>query len=237
MENQTRLNKALSMMGLCSRRDADELIKAGKILVNNKQIIECGVKISPGDCVFYDGKSYNFSKNLVKKIWLYYKPRGLVTTHKDEKNRPTVFDDLKEKINMRVVSAGRLDLSSEGLLLITNDNDFVKFAENPKSNLERRYRVRLFGIPDEKMISELNKGVEIERIRYGPIKVKILERPLGKNCWIDCSLREGKNRELRNVFAHFGLLVNKLIRYKYGPYDLGSLCAGQVLESEMFSNI
>ncbi|MDR0744618.1 MAG: pseudouridine synthase, partial [Holosporales bacterium] len=149
--HKIRLNKALTLLGVCSRRAADKLIDTGKILINSNQIATQGMLISETDIISVLGKNYTLRTNsITKRIWIYYKPKGLVTTHKDEKNRTTVFDDLKKKIPERVISVGRLDLNSEGLLLITTDNDFAKYAQSPDNGWERKYKVRLFGIPNEK---------------------------------------------------------------------------------------
>ncbi|MDR3031054.1 MAG: rRNA pseudouridine synthase [Holosporales bacterium] len=228
-----RLNRALSLLGICSRRDADKLIEAGEIQVNAVPIKQHGTKISETDVVFFSGKRYSLSQSsLSKKIWIYYKPKGLITTHKDERNRPTVFEDLKKKIKERVISVGRLDLNSEGLLLVTNDNEFAKYAESPKTAWERRYKVRLFGIPSDYVISKIGKGIEIDKIKYGSVKIEIINEPKGKNCWVNCVLKEGKNREIRKLFSHFGIMVNRLIRYRYGPYELGSLAPYQIIKTD-----
>ncbi len=227
-----RLNKAMSMLGICSRRDADFYINEGKIKVNGSLVKEVGVKVSGGDVIGFAGKNFKFQEEMEHKVWLYYKPVGLVTTHSDEKNRETVFDDLREKIKERVISVGRLDLNSEGLLLLTNSGDFARFAESPKTGWERHYKVRVFGVPDQDMLRKLEGGMIIDGFKYAPMTIKSVDKMVSRNCWIDCILREGKNREIRNLFEHFGLQVSRLIRYKYGPYDLKDMKPGEVVEGD-----
>ena len=158
-ELSVRINKALATFGICSRREADDLVKSGKILLNSKSINQLGIKISTNDVITFNGKEYSLSKSRQKKIWIFYKPSGLITTHKDEKDRETVFDFLRTKIKERVISIGRLDLNSEGLLLITNDTEFSNFAESPKTGWKRKYKVRVFGDFNDQIIAKLSKGI------------------------------------------------------------------------------
>ena len=231
MNQTTRINQALSILGICSRRDADRLITEGKVFLNNQKVESPGIKISIGDILTVSGKSYTFSQKKETKIWIYYKPVGLVTTHKDEKNRKTVFEDLKHKIKERVISVGRLDLNSEGLLLLTNDSSFSKMAESPATAWKRYYKVRIFGQLTDEVISKLGKGVVIDEIKYAPMEIiKSSKDATSKNSWIKCVLTEGKNREIRKLFAHFNISVNRLIRYQYGSYELGDLKPGEVLQ-------
>ena len=223
----TRINKALSILGICSRRDADKLIFQEKVSINHKIVKELGTKVFDGDTISVSGKDYIFQAEKKTKIWIYYKPVGLVSSHKDEKNRKTIFDDLKTKINERVISVGRLDLNSEGLLLLTNDGSFSKYAES--SNWKRYYKVRIFGKLTDKMISEIQNGITIDNIHYAPMEIQISKITQSvKNQWINCVLTEGKNREIRKIFNHFGISVNRLIRYKYGPFELTNLEPGEV---------
>lgn len=227
MTESTRINKALSILGICSRRDADKLILNNQVSLNHKIINELGLKVSYGDTISVFGKDYIFQKKKNSKIWIYYKPIGLVTTHKDEKGRKTVFDDLKTKIKERVISVGRLDLNSEGLLLLTNDSDFSKQAET--SNWKRYYKVRIFGKLTSDIISKIQEGVTIDNINYAPMEIQNSKvNQLTKNQWINCVLTEGKNREIRKIFNHFQISVNRLIRYKYGAFELGDLKPGEV---------
>lgn len=232
MSEQMRLNKALAELGICSRRDADKLILAGDVCVDAKRVTELGTKVTIGSQIMVRGEGYKCIKAQTK-VWIFNKPAGLVTTHDDEKGRPTVFDYLQTKINERVISIGRLDLNSEGLLLLTNDGAFARFAESPKTGWERKYRVRIFGTLAEDAITELRKGATVDEIKYAPIIVEKLGGGTGKNQWIACTLHEGKNREIRKALAHYGVSVNRLIRTKYGEYELGDLARGDVRLAEV----
>ncbi|MDR1234270.1 MAG: rRNA pseudouridine synthase [Holosporales bacterium] len=236
MTEKTRLNKAMAMLGICSRRDADKLIEAKQVSVNNITVTELGYRISDGSeiVIAQTQNRYIFKQREIEdntKVWLYYKPVGIITTHRDNSGRLTVFDDLKDKIDERVISVGRLDINSEGLLVLTNNGEFARHAESPRTAWERRYRVRIFGYLGNDIIKQLRDGVRINDIRYAPIIVKQIDTYHGRNSWIDCTLHEGKNREIRKVFGHFNIMVNKLIRYKYGPYELGALNPGDVVET------
>lgn len=223
-----RLNKALASLGICSRRDADKLIANGDVFVNDELVSELGFKVSETDRLTVLGRDYTLNSCRCKSVWIYYKPVGLVTTHKDEKNRRTVFDDVAPNIGERVISVGRLDLNSEGLLLLTNDSEFARKAESPQTGWERHYKVRIFGDLTDEIIAEVKHGVVIDRIRYGPMIINRLTKGNGKNQWIECILTEGKNREIRRILNHFGIAVNKLIRIKYGPFELGDLKPGEL---------
>ena len=243
---QMRLNKALAMLGICSRRDADRLIMSGEIFVNGEVITKVGTKVSMKDTIQVFGKIYTINNKKFPAIWLYYKPRGLITSHNDERGRRTVFDDVCSKINERVISVGRLDLNSEGLLLLTNDAAFARQAESPQAGWKRHYKVRVFGTLTEEIVNKVAKGITIDGINYAPIQITSLhdekfpknEKVFGKantphgntrmNHWIECVLLEGKNREIRKILNHFGLAVNRLIRTRYGIYELGSLKPGEV---------
>ena len=228
MINETRLNKAMSILGICSRRDGDRFIADGKVSVNGKVVSATGSRVLENDKISFDGQDYVFTNDVKRKAWIYYKPAGLVTSHNDENDRETVFDDLKDKIKERVISVGRLDLNSEGLLVLTNSGKFSQFAESPKTGWERHYKVRIFGELTSEIISQLEAGVTIDEISYAPLKITSINQGEGSNSWIECVLTEGKNREIRKLFEHFGILVNRLIRFKYGPYELGDLQPGDV---------
>ena len=200
----------MAMLGICSRRDADAYIALGKVVVNGKVVTEAGTKIRNKDVVVFEEQTFEFQDKIDEKVWIYYKPNGLVTTHNDEKNRETVFDDLKNKIDERVISVGRLDLNSEGLLLLTNSGDFARFAESPKTGWKRHYKVRLFGFPDKSVVEKLERGIVIDGFEYAPMIVKILDKVPSRNCWVDCVLTEGKNREIRKLFEHFGIRLEFL---------------------------
>ena len=229
MNKEIRLNKALSMLGICSRRDADKFIQSGQIFVNGCQVTELGAKILPNDKIKIAGKEYTLEREKQTKIWLYYKPVGLITTHKDELGRRTVFDDLRTKIKERVISVGRLDINSEGLLLLTNNSDFARYAESPATGWERHYKVRVFGEITDDILAQIRKGVSVDGIKYAPMAVAILRETSGKNHWLECVLTEGKNREIRKIFEHFGLSVNRLIRTQYGGYSLNDMRPGDVI--------
>ncbi|MBQ2174635.1 MAG: rRNA pseudouridine synthase [Alphaproteobacteria bacterium] len=229
MNKVIRLNRALSMLGICSRRDADKLIQSGQVFVNNNPVVELGAKIRQNDKIKVFDKEYNLNHKGKTKVWLYYKPIGLVTTHKDELGRRTVFDEIHTKITERVISVGRLDINSEGLLLLTNDSKFAKHAESPQTGWKRHYKVRVFGDITDDMMAQIRRGISIDGIKYAPMEVAVLRETSGKNRWLKCILTEGKNREIRKIFEHFGLSVNRLIRTQYGDYSLNDMKPGDVI--------
>ncbi|WP_448207563.1 pseudouridine synthase [Azospirillum sp. sgz302134] len=221
-----RIAKRLARAGLCSRRDAERWITEGRVAVNGKTLDSPACVVRPGDIVQVDGKA--IPEPEPARLWRYYKPSGLVTTARDEKGRSTVFDRLPPDMP-RVISIGRLDLTTEGLLLLTNDGELARFLELPATGWTRRYRVRVFGEVDEVKLAELEKGPTIEGVKYGPIEA-VLDRIQGRNAWLTVSLKEGKNREIRKVMEALGLQVNRLIRVAYGPFQLGKLEEGAVEE-------
>ncbi len=221
-----RIAKVIARAGVCSRRDAERLIADGKVKVNGKTINSPALNVSDTDKIAVGGKLIPTKEKT--RLWKYHKPTGLVTTHKDEKDRQTVFSSLPPDMP-RVISVGRLDLNSEGLLLLTNDGELARRLEMPKNAWKRRYRVRVFGEPTKDMIAQLKKGVEIDGVQYGEISVTI-DRVKGDNSWLTIALQEGKNREIRKVMEHFGYQVSRLIRVAYGPFQLGSLPEGGLEE-------
>lgn len=221
-----RIAKRLARAGLCSRRDAERWIAEGRVAVNSRVLDSPACVVRPGDIVQVDGKV--IPEPEPARLWRYHKPSGLVTTARDEKGRETVFDRLPPDLP-RVVSIGRLDLTTEGLLLLTNDGELARFLELPATGWTRRYRVRVFGEVDEKQLAALGKGPTIEGVQYGPIEAA-LDRVQGRNAWLTVSLKEGKNREIRKVMESLGLQVNRLIRVAYGPFQLGKLEEGAVEE-------
>jgi len=221
-----RIAKRLARAGLCSRRDAERWIAEGRVAVNSRVLDSPACVVRPGDIVQVDGKV--IPEPEPARLWRYHKPSGLVTTARDEKGRETVFDRLPPDLP-RVVSIGRLDLTTEGLLLLTNDGELARFLELPATGWTRRYRVRVFGEVDEKQLAALEKGPTIEGVKYGPIEAA-LDRIQGRNAWLTVSLKEGKNREIRKVMESLGLQVNRLIRVAYGPFQLGKLEEGAVEE-------
>lgn len=221
-----RIAKLMARSGVCSRRAAEELIKQGRVTVNGAVVDSPAFNVEGCEKILLDGEKLPKTDNT--RLWLYHKPAGLVTSHKDEKSRPTVFDNLPPSLP-RVISVGRLDLNSEGLLLLTNDGELSRKLEMPSNGWIRRYKVRVFGDADSKKFQKLEKGIVIDGVEYGQIKVEI-EAKQGANTWLLVSLSEGKNREIRKVMKHLGLEVSRLIRLSYGPFQLGSLKKGEVKE-------
>jgi 23S rRNA pseudouridine2605 synthase len=221
-----RIAKWLSRAGVASRRDVERMLAEGTIKLNGKIVEHPATFISPGDVVQVSGKVVDQPDRT--RVWRYHKPEGLVTTHKDPEGRPTVFEKLRLQLP-RVVSVGRLDLTSEGLLLLTNDGGLARQLELPATGWLRRYRVRVFGVPNEGALKALAKGVTVEGVKYGPIEAEV-DAKKGDNTWLSVSLREGRNREIRRVMAHLGLSVSRLIRVAYGPFQLGTLERGGIEE-------
>ena len=221
-----RIAKLLARVGLCSRRDAERWIAAGRVSVDGQVLSSPAMTVTAANVVRVDGTPLPSPER--PRLWRYHKPAGLVTTHRDEKGRPTVFDALPKELP-RVISVGRLDLTSEGLLLLTNDGALARRLELPATGWLRRYKVRVHGGVDPDRLAALEKGVTIEGVAYGPIRAS-LERRQGSNAWIALALREGKNREVRRVLEHLGLPVTRLIRLSFGPFQLGNLARGEVAE-------
>ena len=221
-----RIAKVVSRAGLASRRDAEEWIVQGRVTVNGRVINSPALDVTANDVITVDGKPLPPRERT--RLFMFHKPRGLMTTHADPEGRPTVFDNLPEGLP-RLISIGRLDFNTEGLLLLTNDGGLARALELPDTGWLRRYRVRAHGEVTQAQLDELKKGVEVDGVKYGPIDAT-LERDQGANVWLVFAIREGKNREVRNVLAHLGLEVNRLIRVSYGPFQLGELAEGEVEE-------
>ena len=221
-----RIAKFIARAGVASRRDAEKLLAEGKVKMNNIVITHPATFVGAGDLVTVAGKLVDTPDKT--RLWRYHKPEGLVTTHRDPEDRPTVFQKLPPHLP-RVVSVGRLDLNSEGLLLLTNDGALARQLELPSNGWLRRYRVRVFGAVDSAALASLARGVTIEGMRYGEIDAAIDSRK-GDNTWLTVSLREGRNREIRRVLLHLGYRVSRLIRVAYGPFQLGMLERGAVEE-------
>jgi 23S rRNA pseudouridine2605 synthase len=221
-----RIAKLLARAGLCSRRDAERWIAAGRVSVDGHILTTPAVTVTAGNEVRVDGAPLPTPER--PRLWRYHKPAGLVTTHRDDKGRPTVFDALPKELP-RVISVGRLDLTSEGLLLLTNDGALARRLELPATGWLRRYKVRVHGEVDPDRLAALEKGTTIDGVAYGPIRAG-LERRQGSNAWIALALREGKNREVRRVLEHLGLPVTRLIRLSFGPFQLGNLARGEIAE-------
>ena len=225
-EKGERIAKRLARAGVCSRRDAEKLIAEGRVTLNGKVLETPATLVFDHDEIIVDGHVIEAKEPT--RLWLYHKPAGLVTSHNDEKGRETVFDQLPENMP-RVISVGRLDLNSEGLLLLTNDGALSRHLEMPSTGFARKYRVRALGTISQDELDELQNGVTIDGIVYGAIEA-VLEPSTAANVWIDVTLHEGKNREIRRVFEYLGLSVNRLIRVSYGPFALGNLAVGKIEE-------
>ncbi|MCA8893761.1 MAG: pseudouridine synthase [Parvularculaceae bacterium] len=221
-----RIAKFLARAGVASRRDAEKLIEQGIVTVDGKVLETPAFKVLPGMDVRVDGM--RVGEKAPPRLWRYHKPAGLMTTHKDPQGRPTVFESVAGRLP-RVVSVGRLDLNTEGLLLLTNDGALARRLELPSTGWVRRYRVRAYGPADPKKLAALANGVTIDGVDYKPIRAE-LDHMQGGNAWITISITEGKNREVRKVMEHLGLKVNRLIRTAYGPFQLGKLEKGGIEE-------
>jgi 23S rRNA pseudouridine2605 synthase len=221
-EGGERVARALARAGVASRREAERLIAAGRVALNGEPLTSPAVNVGLNDILTLDGKPV--AEREPARLWRYHKPPGLITTHKDPKGRPTVFERLPPGLP-RVISVGRLDLSSEGLLLLTNDGELARQLELPSSGVVRRYRARAYGHASQEKLDRLAEGITVEGMAYGPIRAH-LDGGKGANVWITLELGEGKNREVRRVLEALGLKVNRLIRVSYGPIELGDLPAG-----------
>jgi 23S rRNA pseudouridine2605 synthase len=221
-----RIAKVIARAGVCSRRDAEKLIEAGRVAVNGSTITSPALNVSDDVIVTIDGKPIPGLSPT--RLWRYHKPAGLVTSHRDPEGRPTVFASLPPSLP-RVVSVGRLDINSEGLLLLTNDGELARRLELPAQGWIRRYRARLFGNVTQADLNKLAKGVTIDGVHYGPVTAE-LERAKGPYAWATIGLKEGKNREVKRVMEHLGLKVARLIRVSFGPFHLGHLPDGAVDE-------
>ncbi len=221
-----RIAKIIARSGICSRRDAEKLILEGKVTVDGKLIDSPALNVGEENVITVNGKVIGAKETT--RLWRYHKPKGLITSHKDPKGRPTVFDSLPKYLP-RVISVGRLDFNTEGLLLLTNDGELSRKMELPANAWTRRYRVRVHGKIDEKKLSSLKKGITIEGIRYGEI-IATIEKIQGTNAWLNVAITEGKNREVRKVMKALELEVTRLIRVSYGPFHLGNLASGEVSE-------
>ena len=224
-----RVAKIIARAGRCSRRDAEAWIAEGRVSVNGKVLSSPAVTLGPSDQITIDGVPLAARQRT--RLFLFHKPRGLVTTNKDPEGRPTIFDYLHQHAPdaPRLMSIGRLDINTEGLLLLTNDGGLARVLELPSTGWLRRYRVRANGETNQAILDGLTKGVTIEGIRYAGIEA-VLDRQQGANCWLTLGLREGKNREIKRVLEHLGLTVNRLIRISFGPFQLGDLGEGKIEE-------
>ena len=222
-----RIAKAIARSGLCSRREAERWIINGQVKLNSKILTECGVNVTSKDVIEVNGKP--LPNKVITKLWMYHKQRGYLVTNYDPEGRPTIFDQLKNRLETRFISVGRLDMDSEGLILLTNDGDLARKLELPATGWLRKYRVRVHGYVIPKDLEPLKNGITIDGIKYGRIDAA-LDRQQGSNAWLTLSFREGKNREVRKVMNHLGYNVNRLIRISFGPFNLKNLPSGELEE-------
>lgn len=225
-EKGERIAKFMARAGLCSRREAERWIGQGRVKVNGKVLETPACLVSAADEVIVNGKKIGAAQET--RLFLYHKQTGVITSNKDEQGRPTVFDRLPENMP-RVVTVGRLDMNTEGLLLLTNDGELSRYLELPATGWKRKYRVRVHGRVSEGKLAKLKKGISHEGVRYKPI-IAVLESQTGANSWLEVTLTEGKNREVRRAMEAIDLTVNRLIRVSYGPFNLGSLPKGAMVE-------
>lgn len=225
-KKEERIAKTIAAAGVCSRREAERLILDGRVKVNGVVLKTPAFLTSEQDQILIDDQPLPGRQK--RRLWCYHKPAGLITTHRDPGGRPTVFEKLPKYLP-RVVSVGRLDFNSEGLLLLTTDGALARALEHPSRGWTRRYRVRVHGDVTPTIIERLKQGITVKGIHYAPCELEI-ERKQGSNTWVTITLKEGKNREIRNMMAFFGLPVTRLIRVSYGPFQLGSLAPGEVRE-------
>ena len=223
-----RIAKFMAAAGLCSRRDAERWIAEGRVLLNGNTLDTPATLVNEDDDIIVDGKRIRL-KAETPRLFVYHKPAGLVTSHRDEKGRATVFDHLPRDLP-RVISVGRLDLDSEGLLLLTTSGPLARAMELPANAQVRTYRVRIRGTPMETHLQQLERGVKVDGVQYQPIDVEIEREKEGRNQWLTLTLREGKNREIRRIFEHFDLPVSRLIRIQYGNFHLDDLEPEEVAE-------
>ena len=221
-----RIAKVIARAGLCSRRDAEKWIAEGRVVLDGVKLTSPAITVGAGSIILIDGKA--LPDPAPTRLWRYHKPSGLVTSHRDEKSRETMFDKLPPELG-RVISVGRLDLNSEGLILLTNDGELARRLELPSTGWIRRYKVRVHGTVEPERLKILEKGVTIDGVQYGSIKTDF-ERQQGANAWLTMSLAEGKNREIRKVMEYLGYSVTRLIRLSYGPFQLGLLPRGALEE-------
>jgi len=225
-DDKERIAKVMARAGLCSRREAEAWIAAGRVSVNGELLKTPAFTVSDADRIEVDGQP--LPRRERTRLFLYHKPKGLVTTNRDERGRPTIFEALPKELP-RLVSVGRLDINSEGLLLLTNDGGLARVLELPQTGWLRRYRVRANGQVSQPALDRLARGITVDGVEYGPIQAT-LDREQGSNVWLTMGLREGKNREVRNVLRAIGLTVNRLIRISYGPFRLSEIAPGTVEE-------
>lgn len=232
-----RIAKYINQNGFCSRREAEKLVLEGRVKVNGRKIDDVVTFVSSEDTLEIDGKILTEKKEKIR-AWLYYKPRGEVTTRKDEKGRITIFESISQKKSQLpyLISVGRLDIDSEGLIILTNDGNLSRYLELPSNNFERVYRVKAYGDFNEDDISKITKGITIDSVYYKANDISFIKRN-NANSWFEVKICEGKNREIRKIFAHIGLVVNRLIRVKYGDFELEDMKNGEIKEVRNLEHI
>ena len=218
-----RIAKVIARAGICSRREAERLITEGRVTVNGQMITSPALNVTGTEKIIVDGRELPAQEPT--RLWRYYKEAGLVTTARDPEGRPTVFEKLPPGMP-RVVSVGRLDVNTEGLLLLTNDGELARLLELPSTGWTRRYRVRAYGVITQADLDRLKNGITVEGVRYGPIEAT-LDKVQGSNVWLTLGLKEGKNREVKRVLGELGLRVNRLIRLSFGPFQIGDMQPGE----------
>ncbi len=214
-----RIAKFLARAGVASRRDSERLIEAGRVMLNGAKVVHPATLVNAADILTVDGKPVVAPAET--RLWRYHKPAGLVTTARDPEGRPTVFSRIPEAIG-RVISVGRLDINTEGLLLLTNDGELARYLEHPAQAISRTYRIRAHGIATPAALARLARGITIDGVEYRPVRTMV-DRQQGTNCWLTMTLKEGKNREIKRLLEEIGLQVTRLIRTSYGPFELGNL--------------
>ena len=225
-EKPERIAKVIARAGICSRREAEVYIADGRVKVNGALLESPAFTVTKSDMIEVD--NVRLSEAEPPRLWRYHKPRGLVVSNKDEKGRDTIFTKLPESLP-RVISIGRLDIDSEGLLLLTNDGELARHLELPATGWTRKYRVRVYGRVEEAKLEEIAEGVNIDGVQYGPVLAR-LDTQKNSNAWLTIAIKEGRNREVRNIMEYLGYPVTRLLRLSYGPFLLGKLEAGQVEE-------
>lgn len=227
LNNLQRIAKTIARSGFCSRREAEKLILDGKVAVNEIAINSPATNVSDTDKITIDGKELPSLEKT--KVWIFHKPKRTITSRVDQAGRQTIYDVLPKKYSS-LITIGRLDYLTEGLLLLTNDGEFARYMELPKNSIKRKYHVRIKGKLDTIFFEALSQGVQVNDMKYQPIQGSILQ--LQKNhTWVELILSEGKNREIRNIFSYFELEILRLKRVEYGPFSLGNIAPAEIQET------
>ena len=224
MQISERIAKVIARGSKYSRRDAEKLILDGRVKIDDQIILQPNINVTSSNSIKLDNKNINFEQELV--LYKYYKPRGVLVTHHDPENRKTIFDDLPKQFE-KMISIGRLDYDSEGLLLLTNNGDMKRTMELPNNNWKRTYRARVYGRVQEDLVQKLKKGLRVNKMQYKPI-IATIDSSSNSYTWLTMTLTEGKNREIRNIFEAFDMVVTRLIRVSFGPYKLKNLNKSEI---------